>query len=437
MRLIFFFLLCVILLNARQVETIVQKDVIEVPSRYGFPVKRKAPVQFNYFFDRTIRWKPRLRVAVAVQNDYLQFTRPDSAYSAGYEVTVSLRDGDKTIIGNTWREQVSLNAFEKTNSRWDYQYHTYILPLHNTAWRDSIPEGVYIIRVDVRVANSSRRYRATRSFEQKREKKNGPEHTEITFLYADSTNAVDPQINPMRDILEFNGAYDAFMRLRSQPGDSVAIHIRLNQKIEDRQQLVQQQFVNKKMHKERLVIQYRLPMEALAEGRYQLSFNITVNGGETISPQRSFQVIWLKKPVYLYHPDLAIRPMRYVLNPEEKEAIKGMNYKELGKWIEKFWEERDPTPETRYNELIDVFFKRVGETVEKFSNRFKEGWQTDRGRIYILYGPPEKIINNRYNTKHPHIIWLYPSRNLRFVFTDKDRDKEFELEESGTLNAEN
>jgi len=435
-RMRFFVLLLLIgaVSSAQQTETIVQKDVIDVPSRYGFPVKRKSPVQFNYFIDRSIRWKPRLRVAVAVQNDFLPFTRNDSTFISGYEVSVSLRQKESTLAGFTWRESVLQKVFKKTNSQWDYQYHTYVLPLHNSAWRDSIAAGTYNILVDVRAGNSSRRYKATRTFEWKQADSMPIPHTEPVFLLADSSAPAQPKLNPMRDILEYNVPYDAFLRARLNPGDSVSVNIRLYQTLDDQENLVQQQFINKRMHKDQLVLQYRLPMEALAEGHYKLKMHIRLPDGREITPERAFQVAWLKKPVYLYHPDLAIRPMRYLLSEAQRAEIKGMSYKELGVWIEKFWEERDPTPDTRYNELIDVFFERVSEAVRKFSNRFKEGWQTDRGRIYVLYGPPEKIINNRYNTKNPHIIWDYTTRGLEFVFRDTDKDGEFELDEGETNN---
>ena len=77
---------------------------------------------------------------------------------------------------------------------------------------------------------------------------------------------------------------------------------------------------------------------------------------------------------------------------------------------------------------MDIFFKRVQEANKKFSLRHKEGWETDQGKILILYGDPDKIENRRYATDlKPHVIWKYQKQNLTFVFVDDKRDGEFRL----------
>ncbi len=427
MRVLIILLTILINLQAQPSEPPLQKDLIDVPSRYHFPVKRKAPVQFNFFIDRDPGWRPLFRLAVAVQNDFLQFTRTDSAFLASYEVTASLRIRDTLIAGYTWREKVSIPDFKTTNSQWIYQTHEYLLPLTNSVARDSLKSANYNVLLEVRDLSSSVKYKAVLPYNHKREGGTRPLSTDVAFFEHDSVdNRPAYTLSPMHRVLEFNRPYHAFIRLRTEVGDSVRIEIRLNQQLKDQKKLVQRQFVNGVSTKTEMAIRYILPMKSLVEGHYSLRFNVVINK-KNLTPEKEFDVVWIKKPVYLYHPDLAIRPMKYLLTDEQRAEVKGMNYRKLGQWIEKFWEERDPTPDTRYNELLEVYFKRVSETVRLFSNRHKEGWQTDRGRIYLLYGPPEKIENRRYDTRTPHITWLYPSRNLSFTFVDRDRDKEFEL----------
>lgn len=427
MRTIIFIWIMLMAAQAQEGPPPVQKDLIDVPSRYHFPVKRKAPVQFSFFIDRDAVWKPVIRLAVAVQNDFLQFTRGDSAFLASYEVTASLRVEDTLAGGYTWREKALLADFKETNSQWVYQNHEYVLPLDNIAAGDSLREGSYKLLLEVRDLSSSNRYKAVLPFKLQKPAQRFPLTTDIAFYEADSVDG-RPRLtlNPMNRVLEFNRAYNALLRVKTNPGDSVHIDIRLNQHLKDQNTLVRQQFVKGVSQQALMTIRYVMPMNALTEGHYSLRFTVSVNG-KTVSPEREFDVVWIKKPVYLYHPDLAIRPMRYLLTEEQREEVKGMSYRRLAKWIDAYWEKNDPTPNTRYNELIEVYFKRVSETVRLFSNRHKEGWQTDRGRIYLLYGPPEKIENRRYDTRMPHITWLYPSRGLSFTFVDRDKDKEFEL----------
>ena len=58
--------------------------------------------------------------------------------------------------------------------------------------------------------------------------------------------------------------------------------------------------------------------------------------------------------------------------------------------METFWYRRDPTPDTVENEFREEYFRRVMYANERFGGRIP-GWKTDRGRIYIVYGPPDEI----------------------------------------------
>ncbi len=58
-------------------------------------------------------------------------------------------------------------------------------------------------------------------------------------------------------------------------------------------------------------------------------------------------------------------------------------------FIEEFWRRRDPDPDSGENEFRVEYEKRVAEAVQLFRNESKPGWLTDRGRILILFGPPD------------------------------------------------
>ena len=93
-----------------------------------------------------------------------------------------------------------------------------------------------------------------------------------------------------------------------------------------------------------------------------------------------------------------------------------------------YWQKRDPSPDTEYNELKVEYFKRIQIANKKFALRYKEGWETDRGKILLLYGEPDKIENRRYAANQkPHLVWIYNNYNLTFLFVDADRDGEFTL----------
>ena len=83
--------------------------------------------------------------------------------------------------------------------------------------------------------------------------------------------------------------------------------------------------------------------------------------------------------------------VRYIISPEEMSAFKQLsNDEERDQFIEQFWLRRDPTPDTPENEFKEDHYRRIAYANEHFAAGIA-GWRTDRGRIYIVYGPPDEI----------------------------------------------
>lgn len=81
----------------------------------------------------------------------------------------------------------------------------------------------------------------------------------------------------------------------------------------------------------------------------------------------------------------------YVITTEERDAFLHLNSdEEREQFIEQFWLRRDPTPDSIENEFREEHYRRIAYTNERFSSG-KPGWRTDRGRIYIAWGPPDEI----------------------------------------------
>src|SRR6185369_4992384 len=80
-----------------------------------------------------------------------------------------------------------------------------------------------------------------------------------------------------------------------------------------------------------------------------------------------------------------------ILTQAERDAFKKLaTDDEREKFIEDFWNSRDPDPDTEENEFKDQYFERVAYANEHFSSG-KPGRLTDRGRIYIKFGKPDEI----------------------------------------------
>jgi len=81
----------------------------------------------------------------------------------------------------------------------------------------------------------------------------------------------------------------------------------------------------------------------------------------------------------------------YIITDEERGAFKQLsNDEERDNFIEAFWQRRDPTPDTVENEFKEEHYRRIAYANEHFAAGIP-GWKSDRGRIYIVYGPADEI----------------------------------------------
>jgi len=81
----------------------------------------------------------------------------------------------------------------------------------------------------------------------------------------------------------------------------------------------------------------------------------------------------------------------YIITDEERAAWKRLSTdEEREQFIEQFWLRRDPTPDTVENEFKEEHYRRIAYANEHYASGIP-GWKTDRGRIYITYGPADEI----------------------------------------------
>jgi len=91
-------------------------------------------------------------------------------------------------------------------------------------------------------------------------------------------------------------------------------------------------------------------------------------------------------------------------------------------FMEEFWKKRDPDMNTEENEFRDEFEKRLAYANLHFKSEGIPGWKTDRGRIYIYLGPPDRqYFNNmlNYTNIKARIVWVYYRWQAGVEFVDR------------------
>ena len=122
--------------------------------------------------------------------------------------------------------------------------------------------------------------------------------------------------------------------------------------------------------------------------------------------------------------DTLYGPLVYLMTSDEMGIYSTLTVQGKRDFLRRFWAKRDPTPGTAVNELQVDFYSRIKEA----NRRFREGgaaeipgWRTDRGRIFIKYGPPQEVMQRpQAGNTLPYEVWKYTrNRALKYVFLDQ------------------
>ncbi len=116
-----------------------------------------------------------------------------------------------------------------------------------------------------------------------------------------------------------------------------------------------------------------------------------------------------EKDLLLRHREWLKITATFILPPERDAFLTLSNERDRDMFMEAFWKQRDPTPESPVNQFKEETEKRFRYVNESFGRETsREGWQTDRGRIYMILGPPKSTDNYEGTSGlHPAVVWHY------------------------------
>ena len=183
-----------------------------------------------------------------------------------------------------------------------------------------------------------------------------------------------------------------------------------------------------------------VPLDGLLPGEYVIGFKIAFPD-TTITVERAFLVRGatrqLAAGLFAGLDALALDSIfevsRYIADASERELYEGLDAGAKRRFLERFWALRDPTPATP-NEAYVEYMERVAFANREFAERRRAqpGWKTERGRIYIMHGPPAERYTSREVgqgvSERPFEIWKYAGgRNDKYVFYDEFGNDVFHL----------
>jgi GWxTD domain-containing protein len=115
----------------------------------------------------------------------------------------------------------------------------------------------------------------------------------------------------------------------------------------------------------------------------------------------------------------------YIITNEERAAFKKLSTDdERESFIENFWERRNPNPGSPENEYKEEYYRRIAYANEHYASGIP-GWKTDRGRIYIMYGPADEVDSHpsggsyeRPDSEGGGTTSTYPFEQWRYRYID-------------------
>ncbi|HOY32790.1 MAG TPA: GWxTD domain-containing protein [Bacteroidales bacterium] len=121
-----------------------------------------------------------------------------------------------------------------------------------------------------------------------------------------------------------------------------------------------------------------------------------------------------------------IGPLRYITTKSEYNDLALM--KNIKAAIDNFWLDKAGNPD-RAKEMIKAYYNRV-QDANRFFSSYTEGWKTDRGMIYIVYGPPYSVYRSPFNE-----TWYYgEDRNILSMTLDFNKTLDPFTENDYTLD---
>jgi len=191
-----------------------------------------------------------------------------------------------------------------------------------------------------------------------------------------------------------------------------------------------------------------LDMTDLPGGAYTLQVEVQDDlTGQVARSRRQFQLAQPISEQLLATDEASLQryydQIKYIATPKELRAYKGLTPEGKVRFILDFWKRKDPDPETPVNEFAQEHFRRIAYSDAHFASmgsrsRTKRGMDTDMGKVYIKYGPPDEVEDQLMPTadtgqsevgpsavggnlgRKPVQIWYYDTMG-RYLFIFRDR----------------
>lgn len=368
----------------------------------------------------------RLDVFIQVSHDNLSFVKKDDQYAASYDISIILNDSlDRLVSEKQWTEGVKVASFDESVSP-----HAFSL----TQRSFEVPAGKYSVTTILRDAETKIARRQVREV-RLRDFSTGQTAMSDIMLVRRMTmtgerRSIVPSINP--NVGNLPDGFHLFFELynRMDEGEIRFVATAVNE------QRVQRQLADttQRVTGGRNQIFIRVDNSTLPLGNYVMVVQAlpagtdSMEGTSLATASRRFIIRWLGLPRGTADLDAAIDQLQYIAKDSELDSIRSApTIEEKQKRFLQFWKSKDTNPNTPRNEAMEEYYAKV-EYANKNFKHYVEGWRTDMGMVYIIFGAPSNVDRHPFDMdSKPYEIWSYYELNHRFVFVDQSGFGDYRL----------
>ena len=354
---------------------------------------------------------------MSVPNHVLQFIKSPDGFESSYEATISLKEKKGRQVGRkNWTKTLITSQYIESTSR-------EIFTIHFTEFK--VPVGDYIISSELLDRDSNDSGIIRKELSLLKHKDEIALYNPFFLNYLSGSWGLSDNEIPL--FQNFNTDKEVrpsvFISGKIKKGPYVLEVVVLNAKKKELWKNTFQADSKENYFHQRIVI----PEEVSKQG-LRKKVEIILKQGD-VKKKSSVILAVSRQGISGSIGDIsqAIQNMRYILKDDEWKRLSKSKIDEQESLFLEYWDTRDPSPNTPDNELMNEYFSRVNYSNANFKG-YTQGWKTDMGMIYILFGPPDDVevyndpLSRRYSQR-----WHYYRVNKFFDFLDEQGFGDYRL----------
>ncbi|KAA3634185.1 MAG: hypothetical protein DWP97_07625 [Calditrichaeota bacterium] len=397
------------------------------------PAEDNFIIDYASFYSDSLDNKSRLEVYYQIYNPILSFEDMDDYFEAEYEITVRVIKDDRVVDSYTHNQTVRVDSKQKALSKYNYRTNQVNFQLK--------PDKYEIVAT---LFDIKKNKEIDRKLKLKLEKHGNkrPVISDIELVQAIAPAGEDYSIfdkgslrliPSVRHKYGQSGDMKLFFYLEIYQGKEKSDDIVVETVLRHHTKGMLYRDTLTAVFDEPVIRQFReISLADLRPGEFELFVSLRGRRYKKIDVKyKDFELVWTPQAMIKFDYDVLVSQIEMIADKNETEILKDKEtFEERYNAFNTFWETKDPTPGTYENEVKSEFYRRISVANQNFSYIYNNGWRTDRGRIYILYGEPDQVDDYPIvPDRRPYQEWHYytGSQYRKFVFVDVNLDGDYRL----------